>query len=157
MAYVSPVGIRHEATYLRRVPFIHQLVSHPADQAWQSLRYLPSAASALITSRLRLPGRITSPKPIAFYFSADGTAVNPNRLGYLSLADASLNISKIWYRWAWISYRYPMLCFTLVGKVERVPALALLPLLSDPKCCGYSMNPGCEGRYETLCHALILM
>ncbi len=35
-----------------------------------------------------------------------------------------------------------MLCFTLVGKAERVPALALLLLPCDPKCCGYSMNLG---------------
>ncbi|WP_415776756.1 GNAT family N-acetyltransferase, partial [Halomonas casei] len=42
------------------------------------------------------------------------------------------------------SCRYPMLCFTLVGKAERVPALALLPLPCGPKCCAYSMNPGAE-------------
>jgi len=32
----------------------------------------------------------------------------------------------------------------LVGKAERVPLLALLPLPYDPKCCSYSMNSGLE-------------
>ncbi|MDQ7731004.1 hypothetical protein, partial [Halomonas sp. SpR8] len=50
----------------------------------------------------------------------------------------------------WVSCRYPMLCFTLVGKAERVPALALLPLPNDPKCCGYSMNPGLKTQYASL-------
>ena len=39
-------------------------------------------------------------------------------------------------------WQITMLCFTLVGKAERVPMLALLPLPNDSKCCSYSMNLG---------------
>jgi len=94
MAYANAVGIRHEATNLLGAPFVHQLISDPSHQTGQALRHFPGAASALITSRLRMIRRIASRKPIALYLPANGAAVNPNRLGYLSLADARLKISK---------------------------------------------------------------
>nr|WP_051051876.1 hypothetical protein [Halomonas titanicae] len=94
MAYANAVGIRHEATNLLGAPFVHQLISDPSNQAGLALRHFPGGASALITSRLRLLRRIASLKPIALYLPANGAAVNPNSFGYLSLADASLKISK---------------------------------------------------------------
>ena len=90
----SLTGIGHKTTDLLRAPFAYQLVSDPANQAGQPFRHFPGGASALITSRLRLFRRIASLKPIALYLPANGTAVNPDSLGYLSLADASLKISK---------------------------------------------------------------
>ena len=94
MAYAYPVCIRHEATNLLVAPFVHQLISDPSNQAGQVLRHFPGDASALITSRLRRLRRIASLKPIALYLPANGAAVNSNSLGYLSLANASLKISK---------------------------------------------------------------
>lgn len=94
MAYVSPVGIRNEATNLLGAPLVHQLISDPSNQAGQSLRHFPGAAPMLITSQLSLLWRIARSKPIAFYLPANGAAVDPDSLGYLSLADASLKVSE---------------------------------------------------------------
>lgn len=94
MAYAGPVGIGHEATDLLRAPFVHQLVSDPANQAGQPLRHFPGSASALITCRLSLFRRITTGQTVALYLATNGAAMDTNGLSYLSLANAGLKIGK---------------------------------------------------------------
>ncbi len=94
MAYADSVGIGHKTTDLLRAPFVHQLASDPTNQAGKPLRHFPGGAAALITCQLGLFRRITTGQTVTFYLAANGAAVNPNRLGDLSLAGAGLKIGK---------------------------------------------------------------
>lgn len=81
----------------------------------------------MITDGLGLLGIVATGGGVAAQLTTDRAAVDTQLPADLSLADAQVIAGVwIWYRWVWVSCRYPMLCITLAGEPRRVPALALL-------------------------------
>ena len=121
-----------KAADLLRTPLVQQAIFDPVDDTGQAFGHLECLAPTLVT-QLVCSSRIVSltGMTIAPELSADGAVVSLNPLTDLTQTQTGFSVCKNLVSLFLGQLLVCHLCFTLVGKVRRVPALALLPLPCD--------------------------